>query len=147
MTYDYARKVHPFFFKNALLFEPSLGMGMSMGRDRNARFTMRLRHRAEHAFDSRGHALLVCSAFEDGCLDGGAGYALFDVLNKHVDHHLRTAERGSRPPKVKVHWQIVVGVHSGRNNDVEIGIRGDSLDTRDVPAQTNYSQINNRINT
>src|SRR6266550_5791292 len=107
---------------------------------------MRLCHGAKHSFNSRCDAWLIRSAFEDGCLNASAGNALFDVINKHVDHHLGPAECGSRPLKVKVHRHVVVGIDPGSNKDIDIGLCCDSLDSRDVAAQSDYGQINYGIN-
>src|SRR5262249_2464017 len=135
MANDDTGQVDPFLSENALLLEASTGVGMSVSRYRDTGAPVGLGDGPQHAFDSTGHSWLVSSALQDGGFHSGAGNSLLNVANEHIHHQLRPLEDGTGPSKVKVHRNVVVRVHTGSCDDVEIDMLGDSLDPGNVAAK------------
>ncbi len=106
---------------------------------------MGLRHRAQHPLDSFGDARLVGRALQDGGLHAGAGDALLDVLDEHLDHDFGTVEERARAAEVEVVRHVVVRVQAGRRDDVDVRLGVDALDAGDVAAQTDHGQIDDRV--
>ena len=122
---------------------------MGVRGDRHARLVVGRGDRAHHAFDARGHAVLVDGALEHAGPDPGAGDALGDVAHEHVHHrvgHLgaeRLVQRRAAVVEEKRH--AVVGVQAGGDDDVELGhLLGDPLDPRQVTAQADHGRIDDR---
>jgi len=122
---------------------------MGVRGDRHARLVVGRGDRAHHAFDARGHAVLVDGALEHARPDPGAGDALGDVAREHIHHgvgHLgaeRLVQRGAAVVEEKRH--AVVGVQAGGDDDVELGhLLGDPLDPRQVTAQADHGRVDDR---
>jgi hypothetical protein len=105
-----------------------------------------------HSLDARRQPLMVDRALEHPGLDAGAGYAVGEVGDEHVDHRVRDlgAEHGveGRPAVGEEERDAVVGVEPGRHDDVELRhLLGDPLDTRDVPAEPDHRRVDDRFDT
>ena len=138
-------QVDALFGEDALLLEPAPGRGVRVRGDRHTGLAVRLCDGAQHPLDAGGHARFVGRALEDRGLDTGVGDALLDVADEHVGHDLGTAERCARPAVVKVDRHVVVGVQPGRDDDVEVGLRRDSGDPRDVAAEADDREVDDGV--
>ena len=97
-----------------------------MRRDRHAGLAVRLRDRAQNPLDSRRDAGFVRRALENCRLDARVRDALGDVADEHVCHGFGSVQFGARAGEVEEHWYVVVGVHTGRDDYLDIGRRGDT---------------------
>jgi len=103
---------------------------------------VRLGDRPQHPLDTRGDAGFVGRALKDRRLDAGAGDAFLDVPNEQLRHRLGAVKHGARPGEVEVHRHVVVGVHPGGNDNVELGGRRDA---RDVSAKPDDGEIDDAV--
>ena len=106
---------------------------------------MCLRDRTKYSLDAGCHPGFVGSAFEDRGLDTGVGDALLDVTDEQVGHDLGPVQRRTRAEVVETERHVGVGVDAGRDDDVEIGGRGDSRDPRDVAAESDDGEIDDGV--
>jgi hypothetical protein len=145
MTDYHSREINAFFLEDALLLESPLAGRVSMGGYGHAGSPMRPRHGAKDPFDTRRNTLNIGCAFEDSGPDAGIGNAFLDISDEHIDHKLIAAKNCPRAPIMKVKRDVVIGINSGRYNDVEIGLGRDSLDSRYVTTEPDHCKIDDGI--
>ena len=69
-----------------------------------------------------------------------------DLPDEEVHHRLRPPQDGARPAEVEVHRHVVVGVHAGCSDHVDLGDRPRDLhDARYVAAQTDDGEVDERV--
>ena len=78
-------------------------------------------------------------------LIAGVGDALLDVADEHVGHDLRAAQGAAGALVVEPERDVVVGVQTGGDHDVQVGGRGDPGDARDVAAQPDHGQVDDGV--
>ena len=144
---DDACEVDALLLEDALLFEtPRLGWGGGMGRDRDAGAAVCAGDGTQDAFHARGDSRPVGGALQDPRSYAGSADPLLDLPNEEVDHGFGSAQDGAGPTEVEVHRDLVVRVDPGRRDDVDLGnLRGDRRDARDVAAQADDGQVDERV--
>src|SRR5262249_23646212 len=60
------------------------------------------------------------------------------------DHRLRDVDQQSRAANRVLVWHLVVLVHAGGHDDVEVDLLGDALDARDVAAEPPHRGVDDR---
>ena len=88
---------------------------------------------------------VVGGALEDSRLDSGVGDALLDVADEHVGHDLGAAELRAGTLVVEPEGYVVVGVQNRRDDDVQVGGRGNAGDPRDVAAQPDHGEVDDGV--
>src|SRR5450755_186538 len=147
MTYHHSGEVDPFLLEDALLMEsPWFGWCRGMRRDRDTRGPVSLGHLPKDALDARGDTRAIGGAFQDAGAHARVGNALTNLSNEYLDHRLGPTHDGAWAAKVKEHRHVVVGVDAGCHDDVDFGHHiGDRLDPRYVAAQSDDSQVDQRV--
>src|SRR5258707_7870741 len=97
---------------------------------------MRLGDSPEYSFNVGCQPRNIRSAFQYTCTNASIGNTLLNVFDKHFSHQFRTTEWRSRSAIVKVKRRIVICVDSGRDNDIDVGLRGDTLNSRYIATKT-----------
>src|SRR5207245_10757511 len=102
------------------------------------------RDRAQDSLDVARHALPVDRALEHPRTDAiRARDALGDVPHEHVDHRLRPADDG--PTEAEVPRDLVVGIDTRGDDDVDVDLLGDAHDARDITAQADDGQVDDCV--
>src|SRR5437660_8786698 len=114
---------------------------MRVGRDGYAGLSMRLGYCSQNALHSLGHAGRIGCALENSSLDAGVRDALLNVLQEHLYHRLGSFERCAGSAKMEVERDVVVGVNSGRDDDVDGCLPSHSLDAWNVAAKTDHGEV------
>ena len=70
---------------------------------------------------------------------------LLDIADEQVRHGFGSVQFGTRPGEVEEHRHVVVGVDTGRHNDVQLGGRRDALDAGNVAAQPDNREIDDAV--
>ena len=110
----------------------------------HARALVRLGHRTQHPLDA-GCELLLDRALEERGADVGAGDALRDVPDEHVDHGFGAVEHGARADEAEEERQVVVGVEPGGRDDVDVHLLVDAGDAADVAAQPDDRRVDDGV--
>ena len=113
--------------------------------NRHAGSAMSDRGRAEDSFHAGRKAGFVGTALQDSRFDAGIGDALLDIVDEHVGDQFGAAEDGTGAAEGEVMRQVAVGVDSGGDDDVELGLRGDFRDPWNVATQAEDCEVDNGI--
>ena len=106
---------------------------------------MRLRNASQNPLHAFRHPQGIRGALQNSRLHARVRNALPDVAHEHVHHQLRTLQHGSRSTEMKVKRNLVVGVDSGRHDNVHRRPRRHARDAGNVAAEANHRKIHHRF--
>ncbi len=139
-------QIDPFLEEHPLLVTASVGGHIGVGGDGHPGLAVSPGAGPQHALDAGRETQLVGGALDDGRLHPGAGDALGDVLDEHRHHRLGTLDQCPRSgPQPEEEREVVVGVQPRGGHDVELGLLGDALEARDVPAEPDHGGVDDRV--
>ena len=118
---------------------------MGVSGNWNARFAMRLGDGAQDSLHTWRYARRIRGALQNPGLHSCVRDALADVAHEHFDHQLRTVEYGAGSTVMEVERDVVIGVNSCGDDDVERRSGCDALDARNVAAEADHGEIDHRL--
>ena len=136
-------QVNTLGFEDILLFEPPSHLGVGVGGDRHAGFTMCLCTRPQGSFDVGSDPRFIGRALDDGGLDAGVGNTVDDVANEVGGHRVDCARLGN--PSQVIMGEFVEGIQPGCDHDVQVDLGCDPRYARDVAAKPDRGGIQNGV--
>ena len=138
VSYEHAAQFNALCCQDILLFQPCPTGCMRVGYDGHAGTPVCSRDGTQHLFHTCCDAQGVCGALEKGRLDGGALYAHFDIVDKHVRHMINRA-------MMEVVGDIPKGIQPRCRDHLHAGLLCNLLHEADVPPASHDGGINDRF--